>query len=317
MFSNRILNRFVSSICGAKLTIFTLHRLEGDHGLTGFNLELILRTIERLKSAGVEFVYLDEVLELRKKLSTSKNYVCITIDDGYRDQADFLIPKLLELGAKPTLFVVTSLIDSKLLPWDARLASGLNQLRGHYTDLSALKLKGVDIVDDNNRRSVRHALSAHAKRLSKTERLSFLSKFEQLVKEFGAIEKTNGFEASDWDSLRALEKRGLRIGSHSVSHQPLSTLSEADILFEAESSIRTLKKHLANPSDIFCYPVGLPEDIQPAAKNILQECNYAGAVTASPGYVGPNTDPFYLPRIGMPHSESLCVRYTSWFEKIR
>lgn len=317
MFSNRIVNQFVNAICGAKLTIFTLHRLEGEHGLTGFNFDLIQRIIERLRSVGVEFVYLDETLELRKNLSNAKNYVCITIDDGYKDQTDLLVPKLLELEAKPTLFVVTSLIDSQQLPWDAKLASGLNQLGVDQADLSALKVKDVTTVNSSNKRTVRHALSDYAKRLSNSQRLAFVDEFEQLIRRFGATIQSTGFESSDWANLRALEKQGLRVGSHSVSHQPLSTLSESDIFNEAQTSIQHLQKNLLNPSNVFCYPVGLAEDIHPSAKQILKECNYAGAVTASPGYVGPNTDPYALPRIGLPHSVSLSVRYTSWFEKIR
>lgn len=317
MFSNRLINKFVSTICGPKLTIFTLHRLEGGHGLTGFNLELLHRIIERLKSNGVEFVYLDEALELRKNLSTSKNYVSITIDDGYSDQANFLVPKLLQLEAKPTLFVITSLIDSQQLPWDAKLACGLNKLADNQADLSALNLKGINTVDYSNKRSIRHALSYHAKRLSNPQRQYFVSEFERLVGQFSTSTSVEGFESSDWKTLRALEKRGLKVGSHSVSHQPLSTLNEGDILYEAQTSLKLLKQNLTSPSNVFCYPVGLIEDIHPSAKQILQDCNYAGAVTASPGYVNTDTDPFALPRIGMPLSESLCLRYTSWFEKIR
>lgn len=317
MFSSRLVNHFVSEIFGAKLTIFTLHRLEGTHGLTGFNLELVQRIIERLKEVGVEFVYLDEALELRKSLSSAKNYVCITIDDGYKDQTDSLIPKLLELDAKPTLFVITSLIDSQQLPWDAKLASGLNQLADNQADLSSLNLRNISTVNSQNKRSVRHALSDHAKRLSNSQRFNFVAEFERIIKPLDTKIREDGFEASDWQSLCALEKLGLKVGSHSASHQPLSTLTEDEIFSEAQSSIKLLKKYLMDPSRVFCYPVGLHEDLHPAAKEILKECTYTGAVTAVAGHVGANTDPFALPRIGMPHSESLSIRYTSWFEKIR
>jgi peptidoglycan/xylan/chitin deacetylase (PgdA/CDA1 family) len=50
-----------------------------------------------------------------------------------------------------------------------------------------------------------------------------------------------------WGQLRALEARGIEIGSHNVSHRDLTAMSDARLLIELVESRRTLERRLDHP----------------------------------------------------------------------
>ena len=71
------------------------------------------------KSKGYSFISIDNLTTLNTKHSTlnTKKWVCITFDDGYRDNFSFAYPMLKRLNVPFTVYVTTGFIDNKLPMW--------------------------------------------------------------------------------------------------------------------------------------------------------------------------------------------------------
>ena len=59
-----------------------------------------------------------------------------------------------------------------------------------------------------------------------------------------------------WDELREHGDRGVRIGSHAVSHPHLTRLSDAELRGELEDSRREIEAELGRPCRELAYPYG-------------------------------------------------------------
>ena len=149
--------------------------------------------------------------------------------------------------------------------------------------------------------------------------MAFVHKLKDTLCGDSAVD-TRHFEPTCWERLRELQKQGLTVGSHTCSHSPLSTLSKEDIQQELTDSLSVLNENIESPSQLFCYPVGMQEDFDERATEIVEQHGFIGALTSEPGYFvldSVNKNPFTVPRLSLPATTNTAVRYASWIEKLR
>ncbi|MCW8091268.1 polysaccharide deacetylase family protein [Alteromonas sp. ASW11-130] len=322
MLLNRGLNRLANRLLGQRVSIFTLHRPRGQHGLTGIDPVMLHQLLESLSRHNVQFIYLDELVNSSTDLDPKGHYVCFTIDDGYKDQVDKLLPVMFEFDAKPTMFVITNMIDNSELPWDAIIASLVNKSNLRSVNLSNLQDINLSKVDLLDKRQVRRILSDHVKRLGSADRSSFVEALIPVLSPEDEV-STESFRSSTWQELRTLETRGLAIGSHTCSHQPLSTLKDDVLVEEITVSKQLLDANLSTPSRILCYPVGKVEDFDERSIEVAKKVGYMGGVTSEPGFFCPlshkenKENCFTIPRMSFPPTLGTAIRYASWLEKLR
>jgi peptidoglycan/xylan/chitin deacetylase (PgdA/CDA1 family) len=96
-----------------------------------------------------------------------------------------------------------------------------------------------------------------------------------------------------WGMLRALERRGIAIGSHTVHHLELPRLSDADALRELRDSRAELEQRLGHPVQWFAYPAGA-HDTRTVA--LVHEAGYVLAVTTNAGSLQDARQPLELHR---------------------
>lgn len=97
----------------------------------------------------------------------------------------------------------------------------------------------------------------------------------------------------DEAALRDLATSGcVTLAPHSVSHREFTSLATTEVVQEIHDSKATLDE-LVDTSTCFAYPRGAytREHAQ-----LVAESGFAGAVTVRPGLVGPQSDPYELPR---------------------
>jgi peptidoglycan/xylan/chitin deacetylase (PgdA/CDA1 family) len=103
--------------------------------------------------------------------------------------------------------------------------------------------------------------------------------------ERGDIETLN-FPKLTWDDLRAMEREGFEIGSHTVNHTNMGSADQATIKREVEESLATLNYELGEKPRAFSFPWGKPQDISGYAIQVAKGAKYYSAVSA---YGGANT----------------------------
>jgi peptidoglycan/xylan/chitin deacetylase (PgdA/CDA1 family) len=96
-----------------------------------------------------------------------------------------------------------------------------------------------------------------------------------------------------WPELVRLERLGFTIGSHTVHHLDLTSLSAADAWSELAASKRTLEQHLGHPVQWFAYPAGRED---PGVVALALKAGYVMAVTTEPGSTQSSQDPLTLHR---------------------
>jgi peptidoglycan/xylan/chitin deacetylase (PgdA/CDA1 family) len=97
-----------------------------------------------------------------------------------------------------------------------------------------------------------------------------------------------------WRQLRALERRGVEIGSHTVSHRALTGLSDSQAFAELVKARRTLERRLGHRVPWLAYPFG---SYDARIERLARRAGYLLAVTTQWGTRQSARRPFALPRL--------------------
>lgn len=103
-----------------------------------------------------------------------------------------------------------------------------------------------------------------------------------------------------WAEVRELQKHGISIGSHTVSHPQLSRLSREQIRQELVESKQTIEDKLSAPVRSFAYPFAFPQQdraFQVIFRQLLKESGYQSGVCTIVGRASLQSDPLFLPRL--------------------
>ncbi len=99
------------------------------------------------------------------------------------------------------------------------------------------------------------------------------------------------------DELRSLTRGGLiEVGSHSITHPVLASLSREQQRQEISGSRAQLEGLTGTPIRTFAYPYGRRRDYTEETAGLVREAGYEAACAATPGCVERGADPFALPR---------------------
>lgn len=317
------LTRLMNFLVGHYVTIYMIHRPQPDNGAyEGLAPRLLDDCLNYARKSGFEFASIDEVVaDALAGNKRERPTICFTLDDGYQDQVDQLVPVLLQHDAKPTLYTIIDMIDRRDWPWDAKLnyavwSSALSPVEFQYQQ----KQFKLDLTNPVARTHSRRQLTRFGKTLSSAD----LEQFVQNAVAALAVELPTTAPATytpaSWESLRAAELQGLRIGSHACSHQVFAALSDAQISAELARASQRLAQEIKNPSRVFCYPSGTTQDYLPHQAELVKAAGFIAAVTAMPGNMRLQhiqEKPLHIKRHSFPNSFDKFVRYSSWLEYIR
>src|SRR5205814_5386453 len=89
------------------------------------------------------------------------------------------------------------------------------------------------------------------------------------------------YDLATWQELQALDPRVVTIGSHTMTHPILTSLTAEETDAEMRESRAALEKNLERPIALFCYPNGSVNQGALASARRY----YRSAVTVEPGTV--------------------------------
>ena len=108
----------------------------------------------------------------------------------------------------------------------------------------------------------------------------------------------------DWEELGELERLGVRIESHGISHRPLADLELDEATREITISKLRLEERLGRPVRAFSYVKGSEAHYKPVHLSLVRQAGYDVAFTAVSGANSPSSDPLELRRYNVePYSE--------------
>jgi len=98
------------------------------------------------------------------------------------------------------------------------------------------------------------------------------------------------------DDLRELDAAGIEIGSHTLTHAHLTTLTDADLRAELQDSKKMLEDVLGKPVAGFAYPYGEWDE---RVREAVIAAGYRYAAITTRGAIGASGDPYTTPRVNI------------------
>ena len=231
----------------------------------------------------------------RPDLKELKNVATILFDDGYKDNIGYAAPILAKYKAKASFYVVTESIDKNIPTWTHILEYCFQYTK--KTDINLIfnflpiDLQVTELSTEGKRIEYVKKLKPFLKTISHQNRNMILDRVRQ---SFNDVDLPRIM--MDWQDLLKLTEQGHYIGSHTVSHCMLGTMSDPDeIRNELLISGQMIEKHLGYFPKTISYPVG---SYSQTVINLSKEVGYTiGLAVKQRPYYPAKDDIFEIPRI--------------------
>lgn len=217
-----------------------------------------------------------------------RNAVCVTFDDGYRNNLSYAQPILARYGIPATVFVATGFVGGPNM-WNDRVIHLFGEPGRTRLCLGS---ESVTLGDWGQRRQLAQDCLHRLKYLPVRER-------DQAI---DAMYLANACDEQgplmmDWNEIRELYAHGISLGAHTVNHPILKELPEADQRREIVEGRKHLEEAVQSSVTQFAYPNGkYGTDFDDVAVDIVQTEGFTTAVSTDWGVSTLTTSPWRLRR---------------------
>jgi peptidoglycan/xylan/chitin deacetylase (PgdA/CDA1 family) len=208
--------------------------------------------------------------------------VCITFDDGYRDNLELAVPVLERLGLPATFFLVPKLLSGEIDAWWETLGWAVGE-----STRRAVGWRGRELGLESSqaRRRVYEELARELKRLDQRERGQAMQTLVDSLAPRGESPRL----FMDWAQARRLVARGFSVQSHTCSHYVLANESPESQRAELSDSRAQLESALAISISTLAYPYGGPAEYSGETVAAARESGYSWALTTCEGFTTART----------------------------
>ncbi len=256
--------------------VLTFHRVLDDAGYraTDSLAGIIVRrqTFEKLAAYVAERYEAVDVGAAKPGESCRRLRVAFTFDDGWSDNYAFAFPIAQAHGIPLTVFLCPALAGRRAPFWPERVAALLGTIKRHGEIEATIE---------------------ELKHCAPEER-------ERRIERLGAAGVTAPFQPGDstlsWEAIIAMDRGGVRFGSHTYTHQILTTVPADVVRREVRESKDAIEQALGHPCDLFAYPNG---DWSPEIRAMLAESGYRLAFTTKRGAWTAASDRLAIPRLNV------------------
>lgn len=223
--------------------------------------------------------------------------VCITFDDGYRDNFVTAIPILNKLQIPATIFVSTGNIDTGHEMWWDELERNLLLPKAYRTSFhlsDELFECSWDTSTGERREELYYTIHWLMKQIDVERRNEWVKQLQEW-NDYGVNgrEENKCFQTGD---LSVMDMSGILIGAHTVNHPALSKLSAEEQRSEIDRSKKCLEKIFERPVRTLSYPFGGIADYNDETIAICKELGFTRAAANIPGIWKKGCDPYQIPR---------------------
>jgi peptidoglycan/xylan/chitin deacetylase (PgdA/CDA1 family) len=289
--------------------IFCLHQVvPGGGNSDGFkpnsqlevSTEFLDAALSYIKAQGYRLISLSDALaELHIERQDAPPFAVMTLDDGYRDNAEHAAPIFRKHNCPYTIFVSSGIADGTCELWWKALE---------------------EVLATNNRVRLPNTESPSEQRVgTDTEKQELWSRLATKMTDMNEIEQriwirnlsnTNGVDveaqckslAMHWDELRVIAADPLcTIGAHTVKHFCLSKLPKREMMRQMSESAARIEQELGKPPRFIAYPYGDLDHAGPREFTAASELGFQAAVTTRKGVIFSQhrNHRFALPRVMM------------------
>lgn len=217
--------------------------------------------------------------------------VCLTFDDGYRDNCTVALPVLKELGLPATFFIATGYLDGGRM-WNDTLLEIIRNWPQNAIDLQDWGVPLIGMATSVERQKAWQILFRWMRRIGMRGRDEMLARLQARVKSPLPVDLMMTTE-----HVRTLHAEAMEIGCHTDKHPILTRVSNDVVHSEITRSRSRLEDIIQAPVRFFAYPNGIPsDDYNPDHVNIVKGLGFKAAFSTAWGAAKPSSNLFELPR---------------------
>ncbi|MBM3632209.1 MAG: hypothetical protein FJX03_00660 [Alphaproteobacteria bacterium] len=301
--------KYLNLLSHNHLVIFLFHGVVKDNSFAvrNYNRKHLLDSefdtlLKELKAKG-NALSMDEVVHcMQEERSLPPKSFAITFDDGFENNYSIAAPILSDLRIPSSFYIATDFIDNNRMSWADQIDycienTSVEEIHVSLFDtLQCLSSKGDKINFLNKVRGV-----------FKKDRDIFKSRESYIHEIFSAceVDYTDSQDGSldqklSWSQVKLLSAdSNFIIGGHTHTHPIMSFLSNQEIDFEIDVSLRKIENTLGKPTRHFSYPEGLEHCYN---KDIIEKLKERGIICSPSAMDGINTmndDLFNLKRVSV------------------
>lgn len=278
---------------GARLTVMIFHRVlpaadplrPGEPDARRFD-ELLQWLV-----AWFNVVSLREAVAALKAGTLPPRALCITFDDGYKDNFEIALPVLQRHGVPATFFVASGFLDGGRM-WNDTVIEAVRVAQDEMLEVEALGVGALAVGTTGQKRAAIDLLLARLKYAGRGRR-------EALAESIAAA--AHGSLPTDLmmtsRQVQELHRAGMDIGAHSVTHPILAGLSGEDARREISGSKARLEEITGAAVTLFAYPNGRPgKDYSGEHVHVVRELGFAAAFSTAWGVARSGCDLHQIPR---------------------
>jgi peptidoglycan/xylan/chitin deacetylase (PgdA/CDA1 family) len=281
-----------------KLLVLTYHRVLADYDPVIDEVDAVqfTRQMETLAEY-FNVVSLENGLEQMRAGTLPASSVCITFDDGYRDNYDVAFPILSALDLPAAFFIATGYLGDGMM-WNDVVRQAIKNTSLKELDLQEFSL-GKELIDTEQKKfQLIEKLLGHIKYNKVDRRIELVNRLREIAQT--DIEERLMMTERE---VKELSSAGMEIGGHTVNHPILTCADEDEVRHEIVQGKMFLEELLDKKLKFFAYPNGQAgKDYNEQHMRLVEEAGFNAALTTNNGVIDKDSSMFNLPRISIDHT---------------
>jgi peptidoglycan/xylan/chitin deacetylase (PgdA/CDA1 family) len=244
--------------------------------------EFLAEAIECLAAEGYDFIPLADV-PARLAAPTSKPFAAFTLDDGYRNNAEYALPVFERYHVPFTVFVTRGFAERSHSLWWETLAVLLGRENKVTFDFGY----GAETLDLSTVSRKFDAFERFADFVSDNDEATAIAKVDVLALSHGVDPlKITADLTMTPEELKTLSAHPLAsLGAHTTSHRAISRLSPAEAQAEMRESADYVEQLTGKRPVTIAYPYGTRQAVSEREYQIARDLDFSVAVTTQPGTI--------------------------------
>ena len=277
--------------------VVTLHRLgewDNDRLYSIEELKVTIPSLQRYVDTHREthdFISLAELEErLKKRSRFQKPFICITLDDGYKDNLTIGLPFFEKNNIPFGLFVTTNFIEKRpAFNWPFIVERILKANDSLLIEGKTYRCANIEEKNDVFQQFRKMILDWDYQELEQ----HFYSAFQEYITD-EVLENLT----MTWDDVKKISQSKLcTIGSHCVSHCRNSVMKDEDVLREFSESKKILEEQIGKEVRYIAYPFGCATDVRTDVGKFANQAGYTLGFTVG-GIIRRNLkNQYMIPRV--------------------
>jgi peptidoglycan/xylan/chitin deacetylase (PgdA/CDA1 family) len=238
------------------------------------------------------------VRQIESGLSPLSGTVCITFDDGYRDNLTTAAPILEKYKLPATLFLATGYVERGEAQWADTLYWLFKHRSRDIVSVSSIGLGETNLAMSTGLAAARRLLHGHLLESGQEDRVRLLNEIERQLCPAGKRPRLT----LNWDEVRELRRRYpfFEIGGHTRDHIDLQTHRGETARSQIKACADDLQRELGAEPRHFSFPYSR---WCPETRELVSTSDWRSAVGMGDGIrIGAASDRFAMPRLESPRT---------------